>query len=111
MREISCAMEILIHGDTVHGQETLRCAYTRWPGVLQDLLGPDHVVEEGNNGGPRSGKTRDGGKDGLAYLDPLPASHYPLDLVIIMLGTNAAKGRFSYNAWDIAKGVGPWSSM
>ena len=81
--------------------------HTRWPGVLRDLLGPEyHVVEEGNNG--RTPVWEDPvmeGKDGLAYLDPCLASHYPLDLVIIMLGTNAAKGRFSCNAWDIAKGV------
>jgi lysophospholipase L1-like esterase len=33
-------------------------------------------------------------------------THKPLDLVIILLGTNDLKMRFSVSAYDIANGVG-----
>jgi lysophospholipase L1-like esterase len=80
----------------------------RWPGVLQRELGEEYeVIEEGNGGrttvwddpieGPKNGKT---------YLGPCLDSHQPLDLVIIMLGTNDLKARFSVPASDIAKGAG-----
>jgi lysophospholipase L1-like esterase len=42
----------------------------------------------------------------LKYLVPCLHSHSPLDIVIIMLGTNDLKPRFSLNAFDIAQGAG-----
>ena len=44
-------------------------------------------------------------KNGLRYLLPCLDSHEPLDLVIIMLGTNDLKHRFSMTAGDVARGV------
>lgn len=44
--------------------------------------------------------------NGLTYLTPCLNSHWPLDLVIVMLGTNDLKKRFSLPAVDIAAGVG-----
>jgi lysophospholipase L1-like esterase len=80
----------------------------RWPGVLQEELGPQfHVIEEGLNG--RTTVWDDpieGHKNGRAYLMPCLQSHQPLDLVILMLGTNDLKLRFSVSARDIAKGIG-----
>lgn len=80
----------------------------RWTGVLQQNLGPDYrVIEEGLNG--RTTVWDDpieGYKNGKAYLPPCLASHRPLDLVVLMLGTNDLKQRFSVPAADIAKGVG-----
>ncbi len=62
----------------------------RWPGVLQRELGREfHVVEEGL--GSRTTVIDDPWllhRSGLAYLAPCLESHAPLDLVIIMLGTN-----------------------
>lgn len=62
----------------------------RWPGVLQRELGGDyHVVEEGLGG--RTTVVDDPllpHRSGLAYLAPCLESHAPLDLVIVMLGTN-----------------------
>lgn len=44
--------------------------------------------------------------NGLSYLRPCLASHKPLDLVIIMLGTNDLKHRFGVLADDIARAAG-----
>ena len=80
----------------------------RWTGVLRVALGSDYVViEEGLNG--RTTVWDDpieGHKNGAAYLPACLESHLPLDLVIIMLGTNDLKYRFSVTASDIANGAG-----
>ena len=80
----------------------------RWTGVLQELLGEDYrVIEEGLNG--RTTVWDDpieGYKNGKEYLIPCLESQKPLDLVIIMLGTNDLKLRFSLPAYDIADGAG-----
>jgi lysophospholipase L1-like esterase len=81
---------------------------TRWTGVLQAALGPDFtVIEEGLNG--RTTVWDDpieGYKNGHDYLVPCLETHRPLDLVVLMLGTNDLKRRFSVSAYDIAQGVG-----
>jgi lysophospholipase L1-like esterase len=80
----------------------------RWTGVLRNALGADYlVIEEGLNG--RTTVWDDPielHKNGAAYLAPCLESHLPLDLVIIMLGTNDLKVRFSVSAFDIANGAG-----
>ena len=62
----------------------------RWPGVLQRELGAAyHVLEEGLGGrttvidDPLSPH-----RSGLEFLAPVLETHAPLDLVIVMLGTN-----------------------
>ena len=81
---------------------------TRWPMRLQTLLGEGYtVVEEGFNGrtcvydDPIEG----GYKSGAAYLPPCLMSHNPLDLVIIMLGTNDTKRRFNLTPMTIGEGM------
>ncbi|MFN8458442.1 MAG: hypothetical protein U0401_27940 [Anaerolineae bacterium] len=76
----------------------------RWVSVLQQELGSDYlIIEEGY-----VVKTTvwddpiEGFKNGKEYLPPCLVSHKPLDLVIIMLGTNDLKKRFSLSAYDIA---------
>ena len=80
----------------------------RWTTILQELLGADYlVIPEGLNG--RTTVWDDpieGHKNGSTYLTPCLESHKPLDLVIIMLGTNDLKVRFSLPASDIAAGAG-----
>lgn len=80
---------------------------TRWPCVLQKELGEGyHVIEEGLGG--RTTVWDDpieGHKNGLQQLVPIIQSHEPLDLLIIMLGTNDLKNRFSVSAFDIANSV------
>ena len=76
----------------------------RWPMVLKKLLGDSvTVIEEGQNG--RTIATEDpaeGEKNGLYYIGPCLESHQPLDLLILMLGLNDCKRKFSYSAMDIA---------
>ncbi len=80
----------------------------RWTTILQETLGGTYlVIPEG-----LCGRTTvwddpiEGDKNGRTHLTPCLESHKPLDLVIIMLGTNDLKARFSLPASDIAAGVG-----
>jgi lysophospholipase L1-like esterase len=79
----------------------------RWTGVLRDELGDGYeVIEEGLNG--RTTVWDDpieGYRNGKTYLIPCLESHQPMDLVVIMLGTNELKMRFSLSVYDIAEGV------
>ena len=82
----------------------------RWPGVLQEKLGSGHtVIAEGLNGRTTvHDDPSDGGpvKNGHRFLPVVLESHAPIDLVIIKLGTNDLKMRFSVPAYDIADGAG-----
>lgn len=108
---------ILIFGDSnTHGTKPLRelgafdryVAGARWPDVMAAALGPGHrVIAEG-----LPGRTTvhddliDGGaRNGAAVLPAVLGSHVPLDLVVLMLGTNDLKPRFATSAFDIAKSV------
>lgn len=81
---------------------------TRWPGVLQRELGEGfYVIEEGLGGRTTVwDDPLEESKNGLVQLLPLLKSHMPLDLLIIMLGTNDLKNRFSVSAMDVSWGVG-----
>lgn len=76
----------------------------RWAGRLARLLPGWEVIAEGHPGrttvhdDPVEGAHR----NGLSVLPALLESHRPLDLVLVMLGTNDLKQRFSVNACDIA---------
>jgi len=89
-------------------------ADVRWPCVAAATLGPDWtLVEEGLGGrttvhdDPIEGVY----KNGRTYLQPCLESHWPLDAVVIMLGTNDLKYKFSLQASDIAAGVGALLAM
>lgn len=80
----------------------------RWAGVMQKELGDDYkVIPEGLNG--RTTVWDDPIEEyrcGKDHIIPLLDSHAPLDLVIIMIGTNDLKVRYSVSAQDIANGAG-----
>ena len=80
----------------------------RWTGVLQKLLGDEYyVIEEGLNG--RTTVWDDPvevDKNGKTYLNPCLNSHKPVDLVVLMLGTNDLKMRYSVPPSDIARSIG-----
>lgn len=81
---------------------------TRWTGVLQNELGNDyHIIEEGLCG--RTTVWKEPFKEfkcGKTYLIPCLETHKPIDLVILMLGTNDLKSYFNLWPIDIAMGVG-----
>ncbi|MCL1979506.1 MAG: GDSL-type esterase/lipase family protein, partial [Proteobacteria bacterium] len=81
---------------------------TRWPRVAGQVLGHGwEVIEEGLGG--RTTVWDDpieGYKNGRDYLIPCLESHRPLDLVVLLLGTNDLKQRFSLSAYDVAQGAG-----
>ena len=104
MRNILCYGDSNTFGtDPVHGGRHPREA--RWTGVLQELLGDGYrVIEEGLGG--RTTVFDDAlseGRNGAQTLYPCIASHNPLDLIVIMLGTNDLKHRFQVTAWDLGK--------
>ena len=76
----------------------------RWTTVLARELGSEYlVIPEGLNGrttvwpDPVEGEYKSGKSTLLAILE----SHHPLDLVVLMLGTNDLKHRWGLSAWDI----------
>jgi lysophospholipase L1-like esterase len=81
----------------------------RWPSVLQAQLGGDivHVVAEGLGGRTTayddySAPTT---RNGTKLLPTLLSSHAPLDLVILMLGTNDLKPGVAGRAIDARRGM------
>ena len=81
----------------------------RWPCVMAKTLGAGWtLVEEGLSGrttvhdDPIEGVY----KNGKTYLQPCIESHWPLDVVVIMLGTNDLKAKFGLTPNDIAMGAG-----
>lgn len=79
----------------------------RWTGRLQALLGGCYrVVEEGCNGRTTIfDDPLEGWKNGLDYLRPCLNSHKPVDMVILMLGSNDLKTTFHADAEQIAGGA------
>jgi lysophospholipase L1-like esterase len=79
----------------------------RWTSILGELLGDEfQVVEEGLSG--RTAVMDDPLFEGLnaySYIYPCLMSHAPLELVLIMLGTNDTKERFHLTSYNIAQGI------
>lgn len=98
MNSKPAATTVLCYGDSnTYGQNPDKIhrydADTRWPGRLQQLLGSDfYVIEEGL--GSRTTDldyAKKPGRNGKTYFVPCLQSHNPLDIVVIMLGTNDLK--------------------
>jgi len=105
------AKRIMVFGDSLSwgykpGSKHQRfAADVRWPGKLQALLGNDYEIIEENlnsrgieNGDPRPGKE---GRRALDYIEACLDSHDPIDLVIVLLGTNEMKHEMGQSAEDI----------
>lgn len=79
----------------------------RWTRVLASLLENEfEVIEEGLNSRTlTSNDTRPGkeGKNGYEYLLPCLDTHDPIDLVVLMLGTNELKTAYNKTAVEIGE--------
>lgn len=109
-KSIMCFGDSLTWGwiPVVEGSPTLRYPFEqRWTGVMAAQLGDGyHIIEEGLSARTTSADDpNDGRLNGSQYLPTAIASHLPLDLVIIMLGTNDTKPFFNRTPYDIAYGM------
>ncbi len=105
---------IVCYGDSnTHGYDPRnggRYAYDiRWPGRLQALLGREkyYVIEEGLNSRTtvQSDMCYDDNKSGVELLPAILKTHMPVDLLILMLGSNDMKQRFHMEPAEIARGA------
>lgn len=110
MRSVLCFGDSNTHGQIPGGSPLERFAWPeRWPGILQKELGSNwRVIEEGLSGRTtiRDDPIEGEFKNGRRYLTPCMQSHAPLDLIVIMLGTNDLKRRFSQPPSEVAMGIG-----
>jgi lysophospholipase L1-like esterase len=109
---------ILCYGDSnTHGASPLErlglqgrrhALDERWPNVMAGMLGPGHrVIDEGLGGRTtvHDDPVEGGMRNGMTVLPAVLHSHKPIDLVVLMLGTNDLKQRFSVSAFEIARSV------
>ena len=106
MKEILCFGDSNTHGYIpCTGKRYPRAL--RWCGRLEKLLGDGYPrVEEGMDG--RTTAFEDPlqpWRSALGYIVGCVRSHAPLDLIIIMLGTNDAKTRYRVSAEEIGMGM------
>ena len=104
---------ILCYGDSnTYGSDPVKGGRhgldVRWAGVLRKQLGDRYwVIEEGLGGRTTIwDDPYEPDRNGKAYLTPCLMTHRPIDLVVLMLGTNDLKRRFSLSPYDIASGAG-----
>ncbi|MCI8547137.1 MAG: hypothetical protein HFJ44_07925 [Clostridia bacterium] len=106
-------IKILCYGDSntwgyIPGTDYQRFSKEeRWTGVLQRMLGDKfEIIEEGLNSRTLISvdKRKDKeGRSGAEYLLPCLDTHDPIDLVIIMLGTNELKTEYYRNPKEIGE--------
>lgn len=110
MRSVLCYGDSNTYGQVPGGSPLERYAYEeRWAGVMEQALqGRWHIVEEGLSGRTtvRDDPIEGAHKNGRTYLRPCLQSHMPLDLVIVMLGTNDLKTRYNQPPSEVAMGIG-----
>lgn len=107
MRTLLCYGDSNTHGTLPAPYLGFTARYSRedrWTGRLARLLPDWEVIAEGHPGrttvhdDPVEGAHR----NGLTVLPAILESHRPVDVLLLMLGTNDLKERFSVNAGDIA---------
>jgi lysophospholipase L1-like esterase len=95
--------------DLVTGLAMRYLPHERWTGILQKELGHDYYInDEALNGRTTIHDDIENKKpyrNGLTQLTITLESHYPIDLIIFMLGTNDTKIRFNQTSEQIAEGM------
>ncbi len=109
MKTVLCYGDSNTHGTLPSADPTIHRRLgpdERWPGVVRKRLARDWlVIEEGLGGRTtvRDDPIFGAHKNGLAGLPIALESHQPIDLVVLMLGTNDLKVLYSMTAIDIAR--------
>lgn len=106
-------IKVLCYGDSntwgyISGSDHQRYGNEeRWTKILAKMLGNNfEIIEEGLNSRTLiSNDTRPGkeGKNGYEYLIPCLDTHDPINLVVLMLGTNELKNVYNKEAEEIGK--------
>lgn len=103
---------VLCYGDSntwgyIPGSGKRFALASRWTGILKVKLGDEaYIVEQGLNG--RTTAWEDPthpGRNGAEILPSILEKHKPLDLVVVMLGTNDMKHFYRLTASEIAHGL------
>lgn len=111
MRTVMCFGDSNTHGSPPmadFGPNPRYPRHVRWPGVLAGLLGEGwHLIEEGLGGRTtlRDDPVEGAMRNGLKLLPALLNSHRPLDLVVVMLGTNDVKWAYGMSPYEIGRGA------
>lgn len=108
MKTILCFGDSNTHGTVAMADMNARSRFPkpdRWPSIMAELLGSGvDVIAEGQPGRNASFDDPIEGahKNGLLVLPALLETHRPVDLLVVMLGTNDLKARFNAPPLDIA---------
>lgn len=112
-----CRSTVLCYGDSnTHGRRAMRGpddvsrfrSHVRWPGRVASALKPNvRVLCEGLPGRTtvHDDPIEGAHKNGLRFLPAILESHWPIDAVVMMLGTNDLKTRFAVTSADIGRSV------
>lgn len=105
-------IRVLCYGDSntfgyIPGRGGRYNRHTRWPGRLQELLGSEYqVIEEGLCGRTTAFEdVTEPGRNGLDRIRDAVERSLPLDVLVIMLGSNDCKAQFGASAQEIAGGL------
>lgn len=107
MKTVLCYGDSLTWGYDAAG-EGRHAFEDRWPSVLQaELGGAARVIAEGLNGRTTAFDDRlaDCDRNGTRTLPAILATHTPIDLIILLLGTNDMKSFISGRAIDATRGM------
>ena len=108
MKTVLCYGDSLTWGYNAAGPSR-HALEDRWPSVLQAALGDEvRVIAEGLNGRTTAFDDHSAGEDrnGVRMLPTLLGTHSPLDLIIIMLGSNDMKPWVHGNPLAAKHGMG-----
>ena len=107
-RVLVCFGDSNTHGSPPRAGDPRHGPGVRWPGVLAAALGSSwRVHEEGLPGRTtvHPDPVEGGHLSGLTALPVVLGTHSPIDVLVIMLGTNDLKARFAVGAAEIATSV------
>lgn len=108
MRTVLCYGDSITWGSNPAAGGQRHARADRWPVVLQDALGAEfEVIAEGLRGRSTAFDEHlaDCDRNGARLLPSLLYTHAPLDLVILMLGTNDMKPAIAGNAASAMLGM------